>query len=78
MGDNTGQCVAEGEKKGEKGKKGRRRGKAGALFEVRWHRVVLDEAQSIKNPQALASHAAWALKVRPTLPVFPTEGKSRM
>jgi hypothetical protein len=72
MGDNTGQCVAEGEKKGEKGKKGRRRGKAGALFEV------LDEAQSIKNPQALASHAAWALKVRPTLPVFPTEGKSRM
>ncbi len=26
-------------------------------------RVVLDEAQCIKNPRTLAAHAAWTLKV---------------
>lgn len=34
---------------------------AGLLFQIHWHRVVLDEAQSIKNPRTLAAHAAWCL-----------------
>lgn len=33
----------------------------GLLFQVKWHRVVLDEAQSIKNPRTLAARAAWRL-----------------
>ena len=49
----------------KKAKKGRgRAGKAGLLFGVEWHRVVLDEAQSIKNAQTLASHASCGLKAR--------------
>jgi SNF2 family DNA or RNA helicase len=36
--------------------------KGGPLFRIRWHRVVLDEAQCIKNPRTLAAHAAWSLK----------------
>jgi hypothetical protein len=46
---------------------GRRKGAladGGPLFRTRWHRVVLDEAQSIKNARTLAAHAAWALEVR--------------
>jgi SNF2 family DNA or RNA helicase len=31
---------------------------------VMWHRVVLDEAQSIKNATTLAAHAAWSLHAR--------------
>jgi SNF2 family DNA or RNA helicase len=31
---------------------------------VAWQRVVLDEAQSIKNARTLAAHAAWALRAR--------------
>jgi hypothetical protein len=36
-------------------------GEGGALFRIKWHRIVLDEAQSIKNPRTLAAHAAWQL-----------------
>jgi hypothetical protein len=36
-------------------------GGGGLLFQIHWHRVVLDEAQSIKNPRTLAAHAAWRL-----------------
>lgn len=42
------------------------RGGGGVLFQVAWHRVVLDEAQSIKNPRTLVSHAAACLHVRPS------------
>lgn len=42
---------------------GSKKKQAGPLFQVRWWRVVLDEAQSIKNPRTLAAHAAWSLKV---------------
>ena len=38
--------------------------KGGPLFRVMWHRVVLDEAQVIKNSRTLAAHAAWALRAR--------------
>jgi hypothetical protein len=31
---------------------------------VRWHRVVLDEAQTIKNHRTLAAHSAWRLHAR--------------
>ncbi|GLC43495.1 hypothetical protein PLESTM_001479400 [Pleodorina starrii] len=50
-----------------KGKSGRPRSKApadpqgGPLYQIKWRRVVLDEAQSIKNPRTLAAHAAWRL-----------------
>ncbi|CAL8466655.1 g6191 [Coccomyxa elongata] len=43
-------------------KKGGNTRKAGPLFEVDWHRVVLDEAQAIKNAHTLASHASRCLK----------------
>jgi hypothetical protein len=36
----------------------------GPLYGVRWHRVVLDEAQSIKNSRTLAAAACWALVAR--------------
>ena len=57
---------ATGKVKGARGKGGRKPkvGKAGLLFHVEWHRVVLDEAQSIKNAATLASHASWDLKAR--------------
>jgi SNF2 family DNA or RNA helicase len=38
--------------------------RGGPLFHGTWHRVILDEAQMIKNPKTMASHAAWALKAR--------------
>ncbi|KAK9916313.1 hypothetical protein WJX75_001149 [Coccomyxa subellipsoidea] len=34
----------------------------GPLFKVDWHRVILDEAQSIKNAHTLASHACRCLQ----------------
>ncbi|KAK9831907.1 hypothetical protein WJX81_008001 [Elliptochloris bilobata] len=40
----------------------RRRRRDGPLFSVQWFRVVLDEAQSIKNSRTLASHASWSLQ----------------
>lgn len=41
---------------------GRRGGASGGpLFEVSWHRVVLDEAQSIKNPKTRVFHASCSL-----------------
>jgi len=36
----------------------------GPLYRVEWHRVVLDEAQSIKNARTMAAHAAWGLHAR--------------
>ena len=36
----------------------------GPLYQVKWHRIVLDEAQSIKNSRTLAANAAWALVAR--------------
>ncbi|GLI60468.1 hypothetical protein VaNZ11_002626 [Volvox africanus] len=50
-----------------RGKGGRARSKGptdpagGPLYQIKWRRVVLDEAQSIKNPRTLAAHAAWRL-----------------
>lgn len=32
-----------------------------ALFQVKWRRVILDEAHTIKNPGAKVTQAAWAL-----------------
>ncbi|KAJ9533886.1 hypothetical protein QJQ45_026984 [Haematococcus lacustris] len=36
----------------------------GPLYRIRWHRVVLDEAQSIKNSRTLAAHAVCRLAAR--------------
>lgn len=50
-----------------KGAKKRKRDieeRGGPLFKVMWHRVVLDEAQMIKNSRTMAAHAAWALRAR--------------
>ena len=38
--------------------------RGGPMFGVMWHRVVLDEAQMIKNSRTMAAHAAWALRAR--------------
>ena len=52
---------------GGRGRGGRGRGGAGAsrpdlLFSLQWFRVILDEAQLIKNPKTLVSRAACALR----------------
>lgn len=36
----------------------------GSLFAIRWHRLVLDEGQCIKNAKTLTAHAACALRAR--------------
>jgi SNF2 family DNA or RNA helicase len=54
----------EEEKTGKKRKRDPLLERGGPLFSVMWHRVVLDEAQMIKNPKTMASHAAWALRAR--------------
>ena len=46
-----------------KGKKKRKRDKEdGFLFNVQWHRVVLDEGQMIKNARTKVAQATWRLK----------------
>ena len=49
---------------GKGGARRRKRRRGGPLFSVLWFRVVLDEAQSIKNSRTLASHASWSLQAR--------------
>ena len=49
---------------GKGGARRRKRRRGGPLFSVHWFRVVLDEAQSIKNSRTLASHASWSLQAR--------------
>ena len=51
---------------GKGGKKRKRdiEERGGPLFKVMWHRVVLDEAQMIKNSRTMAAHAAWAIRAR--------------
>ena len=44
-----------------KGKKKRAYGDDGLLFRVHWRRVVLDEAQFIKNHRTKVAQAAWQL-----------------
>lgn len=46
----------------KKAKKEKKSDKGGPLYRVSWHRVVLDEAQVIKNPRTMAAHAVWALR----------------
>lgn len=36
----------------------------GPIFRVQWFRVVLDEAQMIKNPRTQSARAAWAVKAK--------------
>ena len=60
----AGAAAAPAGAKGASAKKRRRR-RGGPLFSVHWFRVVLDEAQSIKNRRTLASHASWTLKASP-------------
>ena len=43
-----------------------------ALFNVRWHRVILDEAQSIKNRQTKIAHAVCLLEVCISVPITET------
>lgn len=38
--------------------------KGGPLFQLTWHRVVLDEAQIIKNARTQGAQATWKLKAR--------------
>lgn len=52
----TAGCVVGADGKGKKKA-------AGPLFQIHWWRVVLDEAQSIKNASTLMAHAAHALQV---------------
>jgi hypothetical protein len=56
-------AVAAGVGAGEVGgkKKKAKASQGGPLYQVKWHRIVLDEAQSIKNSRTLAANAAWGL-----------------
>ncbi|KAL6785258.1 hypothetical protein ACKKBG_A03100 [Auxenochlorella protothecoides x Auxenochlorella symbiontica] len=60
-------CVVAARQAGKRGRDGdeqvvRRPG--GDLFAIRWHRLVLDEGQCIKNAKTLTAHAACALRAR--------------
>ncbi|XP_058725735.1 helicase-like transcription factor CHR28 [Vicia villosa] len=45
-------------------KSGKKKDDAGPLAKVAWYRVVLDEAQSIKNHITLVSKACWGLRAK--------------
>ncbi|XP_058755377.1 helicase-like transcription factor CHR28 [Vicia villosa] len=45
-------------------KSGKKKDDAGPLAKVAWYRVVLDEAQSIKNHRTLVSKACWGLRAK--------------
>ena len=50
-----------------------------ALFNgVEWGRVVLDEAQNVKNPTAQQTRAAWALRTRSRLALTGTPVENRL
>ncbi|KAL4586411.1 hypothetical protein LXL04_011047 [Taraxacum kok-saghyz] len=51
--------ISKKKKKGKKGRKGK-----GALAKVNWHRVILDEAQTIKNFTTQVSNSCCALKAK--------------
>eukprot|EP00798_Chlamydomonas_sp_ICE-L_P030148 gene30148-35126_t len=55
--DDEDEKAPSGSLKGGRGKGAQ----GGLLYGIKWHRVILDEAQSIKNPRTLAAHAAWSL-----------------
>lgn len=52
---------AAGGGKGKGKRKRKRFGDDGLLFQVHWHRIVLDEAQMIKNHRTKVAQAAWRL-----------------
>nr|AHE14796.1 putative helicase [uncultured bacterium] len=54
------------------------RSDASALAQTEWDTVVLDEAQQIKNPDALAAHAARALSARLRIAMTGTPVENRL
>lgn len=60
-------CVVAARQAGKRGRDGEEqvvRRPGGDLFAIRWHRLVLDEGQCIKNAKTLTAHAACALRAR--------------
>ncbi|GIM06399.1 hypothetical protein Vretimale_10704 [Volvox reticuliferus] len=60
-GEESGALAARGKGGGRPRSKGPTDPAGGPLYQIKWRRVVLDEAQSIKNSRTLAAHAAWRL-----------------